>query len=110
MSIISTFIVLLEIIMVSRGATLDLYMLLNILVGIAPIFWLISLIYKNYYSISYLIFLILLGLGIFLMTWSGDKIGLPNIFANIISSVWVIIWTSACVIFIYSQIKSKSEQ
>jgi hypothetical protein len=87
------------------GASLSQYVVSNIFVGIALIFLSAGSIFHERDMLFALIFLVLIGPGIFLMigSWVGSVI--PAGYLLVVSLAWVLVWMSLLALFVYGFMK-----
>lgn len=93
------------------GIALSQYIIANVLVGIALLFLSAGSIWHEYTLPCALVFLVLIGPGIFLMIGSWVGSGFPSVYLVIISLIWAVIWVSLMALLSYGYLKkSKTDK
>ena len=87
------------------GASLSQYVVSNIFVGVALIFLSSGSIFHEYNTPFALIFLVLIGPGIFLMigSWAGSVF--PSSYLLVLGLIWALAWVALIAVFIYGYLK-----
>lgn len=87
------------------GASLSQYVVSNIFVGAALIFLSAGSIFHEYDTPFVLIFLVLIGPGIFLMigSWAGS--GFPSSYLLALGLAWMLAWVALIALFVYGYLK-----
>ncbi len=87
------------------GASLSQYVISNIFVGAALVFLSAGSILHNYDTPFALIFLVLVGPGIFLMIGSWEGSGFPSSYLLALGLAWALAWVALIALFVYGYLK-----
>ena len=87
------------------GVAISQYIVANVLVGLALLFLSAGSILRYDNLLCALVFLVLIGPGIFLMIGSWVGSGFPSAYLVIISLIWALIWVSLMVLLAYGYVK-----
>lgn len=92
------------------GVSLSQYVVSNLFVGTALIFLSAGSIFRKRDMFFVLLFLILIGPGIFLMigSWVGSVI--PSGYLLFVSMAWVVVWVALLALFVYGYLKRPKSQ
>lgn len=81
-----------------------------LLLGVTHVFLFVSIVSKKYSMISAMVYFILLGPAIFMVSWSWDDICFKNPYPQAFSVVWAVLWSLTMGFFLHSYNKYKKQK
>lgn len=90
---------------ISGGAPIDLRLLSNVITSVAFLFAAGGLLFKNARTIFSLIFLVLFGPGVIIMTWTAEMPGFDAGGLHILSVAFGLLWLMLIALVVYGYVR-----